>query len=236
MQSMEGQYDAATEALFDVTIKLEAKEKAYSTAEGEVGGLRRRLLLLEEEVEKSEERLAKAVSSLCRESLRADNAVRKRQQLENGNTANEEQSDMLESQLKEAKFMLEDSEMKYEDIFRKLGTLETELERTNERAEMVENKIIQLEEELKIVGQNLQSLEVSEEKAIQREEGYQKQINELRARLMATISRDENATMNIGRMNVKIDQVEDALLTEKLKIKKVSDDLNHTFDNMFIGI
>ena len=40
-------------------------------------------------------------------------------------------------------------------------------------------KIRELEEELKIVGQNLQQLEVSEEKAMAREENYQKQIREL---------------------------------------------------------
>ena len=130
--------------------------------------------------------------------------------------------------------MLEDSERKYEDISRKLGTLETELERTNERGEAVENKIISLEEELKVVGQNLQSLEVSEEKAILREENYQKQIRELRDRLKTAERRDENATMNIGRLNVKIDQIEESLLSEKLKIKKVSDDLNQTFDDMLI--
>ncbi len=232
MQALEGQYDTCSEAVFDVTMKFEAKEKAYSTAEGDVGNLSRRLLLLEDEVEKSEDRLAKAITSLCKESRRADQAVRKRQHLENSNSANEEQSDGLESQLKEARFMLEDSERKFEDISRKLGTLETELERTNERAEMVENKIVNLEEELKVVGQNLQSLEVSEEKAIEREENYQKQIKELRERLKAAERRDENATMNIGRLNIKIDQIEESLLTEKLKIKKVSDDLNQTFDDM----
>lgn len=231
-QALEGQYDSCMEALFDVTTKMEVKEKAYGIAEADVGSLSRRLLLLEDDVVKSEDRLAKAVMSLCLESKRADQAVRKRQHLENLNTANEENSDALESQLKEARFMLEDSERKFEDISRKLGTLETELERTNERCEMVENKIVNLEEELKIVGQNLQSLEVSEEKAIQREENYQKQIRELREKLKATERRDETATMNIGRLNVKIDQVEESLLTEKLKIKKVSDDLNQTFDDM----
>ena len=128
--------------------------------------------------------------------------------------------------------MLEDSERKYEDISRKMGTLEGELDRTNERAETVEDKIINLEEELKVVGQNLQSLEVSEEKAIQRQENYQKQIRELRDRLKDNEARDDNATMNIGRLNIKIDQTEEALLTEKLKIKKISDDLNQTFDDM----
>lgn len=232
MQSMEGQFDACTETLFDVSLKLEVKEKAFANAEGDVGGLSRRILLLEDEVEKSEERLAVNITKLCKESKRADLAVKKRQQLENLNSASEEQIDNLETQLKEAKFMLEESERKYEDISRKLGTMEAELERSNERADVGENKIISLEEELKLVGQNLQSLEVSEEKAIQREENYQKQMKDLISRLKIAETRDENATMNIGRLNIKIDQIEESLLSEKLKIKKVSDDLNQTFDDM----
>jgi len=110
MQSMEGQFDACTETLFDVSLKLEVKEKAFANAEGDVGGLSRRILLLEDEVEKSEERLAVNITKLCKESKRADLAVKKRQQLENLNSASEEQIDNLETQLKEAKFMLEESE------------------------------------------------------------------------------------------------------------------------------
>ena len=232
MQSMEGQYDSTAETLFDATIKLEAKEKAYSTAAAEAAGLNRRLWLLEEEVSKSEEKMAKAVYTLTKESKRADQAVRKRQELENRNTANEGESDELETKLKEAKAMLEDSEMKYEDIFRKLRTLETELNLANERAGAVENKIIQLEEELRVVGQNLQTLEVSEEKSKNREDGYQKNILDLRNRLQAAVQREENATMNIGRLNIKIDRNEESLLNEKLKIKRVSDDLAGVFDGM----
>ena len=59
--------------------------KAYSSAEGDVGGLSRRALLIEEEVERSEERLAKAVTELAKHSQRADAAIKKRQQLENLN-------------------------------------------------------------------------------------------------------------------------------------------------------
>merc|ERR1719150_3183520 len=56
MQSLEGQFDSCTEQLFEATVKLEQKEKAYSSAEGDVGGLARRALLIEEEVERSEEK------------------------------------------------------------------------------------------------------------------------------------------------------------------------------------
>ena len=99
---------------------------------------------------------------------------------------------------------LGDSESKYEDIARKLATLEADAQRGNERAEGAEKKIKDLEEELKVrerekeylkiysvifglikichllqsflpkvVGQNLQTLEVAEEKTFQREEKLQ---------------------------------------------------------------
>ena len=66
MQSMEGQFDSCTEQLFEVSTKPEMKDKSLSSAEGDVGSLSRRVLLLEEEVERSEERLAKAVTNLSR--------------------------------------------------------------------------------------------------------------------------------------------------------------------------
>ena len=91
----------------------------------------------------------------------------------------EEQVFELEHQLKEEKFMLGESELKYDDIARKLATMEAELERSNERGMLGEKKIVDLEEELRVIGQNLQQLEVSEEKALQREESLQTKIKNL---------------------------------------------------------
>ncbi len=51
---MEGQFDACTEDLFNQTIKLEDMEKKAGNAEGQVGDLARRLLLLEENAVKAE--------------------------------------------------------------------------------------------------------------------------------------------------------------------------------------
>merc|ERR1712241_173065 len=232
MQSLEGQFDSCTEQLFEATVKLEQKEKAYSSAEGDVGGLARRALLIEEEVERSEERLAKAVTELAKNSIRADAAIKQRQRLENQNSANEEQGDKLEAQLKEDKFTMAESERKYEDIAWKLATMEGELERSNDRATLGEKKIIDIEEELRVVGQNLQQLEVSEEKALQREENYQNQLHNLTESLKAAENREENAIMNIQRLNIRIDQIEEDLLAEKMKIKYVSDDLDQTFTTM----
>ena len=54
---------------------------------------------------------------------------------------------------------------------------ESDLERAEERGEMGETKIMELEEELKVVATNLKSLEVAEEKANQREVGADSSID-----------------------------------------------------------
>lgn len=232
-QFCESQYDTCCEQIFETTMKLEEKEKLFGNAEAEIGGLGRRIVLLEEEVERSEERLAKAVTELAHMSHRADSTIKKRQLLENSNSISEEQVFESEHQLKEEKFMLGESELKNDDIARKLATMEAELERSNERGTLGEKKIVDLEEELRVIGQNLQQLEVSEEKALQREESLQTKIKNLTASLKTAETREENAIMNIQRLNIRIDQLEEDLLNEKLKIKKTSDDLDSTFTELF---
>ena len=232
MQAMESKFDVCTEDLFNQTVKLEEMEKNAGNAESDVSTLRGRLCLLQENNEKQEERLARAILELARCCKRADNNVRKRIELENKVSTNEVSIDNLDKQLSESKVTLADSESKYEDIYRKLVTLEADAARGNERDEGAEMKIMDLEEELKVVGQNLQTLEVGEEKTIQREEKSQKEIKELVNKLKISVNRSEQAEMNIQRLNVRIDQVEEDILAEKYKMMKISDDLNQTFDDM----
>ena len=99
-------------------------------------------------------------------------------------------------------------------------------------ADAAEKKITDIEERLKVVGQNMQTLEVGEEKTMQREETLQSEIMELRNKLKASEYLGEQAEMNIQRLNVRIDQTEEDLLGEKMKIKKISDELNQTFEDM----
>jgi len=232
MQTMESQFDVCTEDLFNQTIKLEEMEKKAGNAEGEVSALRSRLILLQENNEKQEDRLCKATLELAGSCKRADGAVKKRIELENEVSSNEESIDGLDKQLEESKLNLAASESKFDDISRKLATLEADAARAFERADAAEKKIGDIEEELRVVGQNLQTLEVGEEKTIQREEKLQAEIMDLRNKLKASDYRGEQAEMNIQRLNVRIDQTEEDLLSEKMKIKKVSDELNQVFDDM----
>jgi chromosome segregation ATPase len=55
----------------------------------------------------------------------------------------------------------EDADRKYDEVAKRLQQCETELERAEERAENGETKIMELEEELRVVANNLKSLEAS---------------------------------------------------------------------------
>ena len=51
--------------------------------------------------------------------------------------------------------------------------MEDELKRTDERVKIAETRVVDVESELQNIGENQKTLEVSEEKARQREDKYQ---------------------------------------------------------------
>ena len=232
IQQTESAFDVATEDLFNQTIKLEEMEKKAGNAEGQVGDLARRLLLMEEQAIRSEERLAISVTNLANTSIMADKSLADQNDLMNVCGKKNENNDDLEKQLKDAIFTKTESENKYETLAQKLKIKEAENDRSNARADEIECKFVDIEDELKEVGQKQQNLEVGEEKSLEREEVLQKQIKELMTKLKTANENSENSEMDISRLNVRIDKVEEDLVVEKMKIKQVSDDLNKCFDDM----
>merc|ERR1712229_29350 len=99
-----------------------------------------------------------------------------------------------------------------------------------ERAELAEKNLKGIEDELETVGENMKQLEKSAEKALEREEKLVEKIYSLQYK--NTEAKFEYGEMNITKLNQRIDDIEDEIYREKLKIKKCSDELNDTFDDM----
>ena len=79
----------------------------------------------------------------------------------------------------------------------------------------------------------MKQLEISAEKAQEREDKLKDKIHQLMDRLKIAEACYEYGEMNITKFNLhRIDDIEDEIYREKLKIKKVSDELNETFDDM----
>nr|XP_012144664.1 PREDICTED: tropomyosin-2 isoform X1 [Megachile rotundata] len=201
-------------------------------AESEVAALNRRIQLLEEDLERSEERLATATAKLAEASQAADESERIRKALENRTNMEDDRVSLLEQQLAQAKLIAEEADKKYEEVARKLVMMEQDLERAEEKAELSEGKIVELEEELRVVGNNLKSLEVSEEKATQREETFVGQVKILDSQLKEAEARAEFAERSVQKLQKEVDRLEDELVHEKEKYKYICDDLDLTFTEL----
>merc|ERR1712209_302873 len=135
-------------------------------------------------------------------------------------------------ELKAVRTQAEDADKKYDEVQKKLVQTEADLERTEERAEVGEIKIVELEEELRVVANNLKSLEVSEEKANQREASNKEQIKTLTAKLKQAEARAEFAEKSVQKLQKEVDRLEDELASEQDKLKGITEELEQTFAEM----
>merc|ERR1719342_1551842 len=138
----------------------------------------------------------------------------------------------LAEELKEAQKMAEDADRKYDETQKKMSDVERALEVSDERATTGEFKIVELEEELKVVANNLKSLEVSEDKANQRESYYKDEIKRLTAKLKQYDTRAEFAERSVQKLQKEVGRLEDELVGEQEKFKAITEELDQTFAEM----
>jgi len=89
-----------------------------------------------------------------------------------------------------------------------------------------------LEEELKVVGNNMKSLEISESEASAREEAYEETIRDLNERLKDTENKAAEFERQTNKMQKENEALEDELLQAKEKYKCLSDELESTLTDI----
>jgi len=224
--------DKASEQLADVTTKLEAANKQSADSELEISALQRRIFLITEDHAKTEERLKQISEQLAEKSKQADESENGRKKFESLGFENDEKIALLEKQLAEALLIAADADKRFDETNRRLAIMEVDLERTEDRAEAAETKILELEEELKVVGNNMKALEISEQEAIQREESYAEQIKECTTRLKEAEQRADLGERTMAKLQKEVDRLEEELLEEKDKYKDMSDELEQTLNDL----
>merc|ERR1712059_110316 len=161
----------------------------------------------EEEDKKSADTLCNTITKLALTSKSADNVLKAVKVVESTCMNNEVTIEELDKNLRATIKMAHDNEQKLDELSRKLGVQEAELKRGLERAELAE-------------------------KNLKREEKLVEKIYSLQSKYKTTEARFEYGEMNITKLNQRIDDIEDEIYREKLKIKKCSDELDDTFDDM----
>jgi len=232
VQKLETNLEETMEKLQASNTKMEEAESEFKDKDDDVNAQARRVLLLEEESRISVEKLATTVMKLALMSKDADNIVKNCRTWESKTMNNEVEIEELDKNTREARRIGTDNEMKYDNLARSLAMMMDELKRADERVKNAEEKVNLIETELGAIGENQKQLEVSEEKARRREEKYQDQIKQINIRLKQAEARSEYAEMNISKLHLRIDELEDEIIREKLKINAVSGQLDDTFNEM----
>merc|ERR1719348_1155629 len=179
---------------------MDEAEKEFKDKDDDVNAAARRCVLMEGEATVSVEKLATTVMKLALMSKEADNIIKGARHWESKNMNNEMEIETLETNLKEAKRIASDNEMKSDNLARSLAMMEDELKRAEERVKIAEERVVK--------------------------------IKQLNIRLKESDSRSEYAEMNITKLHLRIDELEDEIIREKLKINAVSGQLDDTFNEM----
>merc|ERR1712037_59376 len=145
------------------------------------------------------------VTKLALASKDADGILKKVKYFESKTMNSEVGIEEADKNLRETTKMASDNEQKLDELTRKLGVQEDELKRANERAELAEGKLRDVEQELESVGDNMKQLEISAEKATEREEKLVDKIHTLMERLKVAEARFEYGEMNVSKLNLRID-------------------------------
>merc|ERR1711936_497087 len=153
--------DETTDKLNKANESYEEKDKMHKEVEGDISALARRIMLMEEESKKAEVSLANTVTKLALSSKQADEVLKKVKVFESKCMNNEVTIEELDKNLRQTAKLASDNEQKLDELSRKFGVQEDELERATARAELAENNLKGVEEELQNVGENMKSLEKS---------------------------------------------------------------------------
>merc|ERR1712046_73208 len=150
---------------------------------------------------KAEVNLANTVTKLALSSKQADEGLKKVKVVESKCMNNEVTLEELDKNLRQTTKMASDNEQKLDELTRKLGVQEEELKRAIERAELAEGKLKSIEEEK-----------------------LKEKIGSIQNKYKLSEGRFEYGEMNITKLNQRIDDIEDEIYREKIKIKKVADE------------
>lgn len=232
IQAMSDDLDIAQEEL-NGKLKLgEQKDKIASEAEAEIAALNRRILLLEEDLERTSERLKTTTVQLGDASTMADGNERQRRGLETSTQVAEHGAYELELQLKESKMIMVEADRKFDEVTRKLAMAEADMGRTEQRCQDGEDKIVEIEEELRVMGSNLKSFEASDEKARHREDSYNNSIDTLQKRLKDAEARAEYAERSVHKLQDEVVRLEEDLIKEREAYNQVVVDLDGALDEL----
>merc|ERR1711892_1164959 len=187
--------------------------------------MQRKIKLLEDNIERNQDRLEIITRNLQNATETLGSSDDGRQAIETKYESTAEKIEPLEKQVAEAKKIAEESDQNCEEIVRKLVLAEHHKDRAEDRAGRSDDKIRGLEEELNYIGKSMKTLSVSGDNSADKEDDNEDQVRELKQRFSSAEVRAETADRAVQRLQKELDVMQDGMLKEKTKKKRMEEDM-----------
>merc|ERR1712183_1094431 len=183
---------------------------------------------LEDQLDQAESKLVATESNLHLSLTRLDEVQRAKGVLVEIGKAEDELSARLTKELNELTARNDECEQKIEAINTQIEELEGTIDTEDERAVNAENRVKELEVEVLLVGQNLKTMEISEDQSNVRDSEYTAKIADLTTKLQSFQEKAEKFEELNSELEKTQDDPEQKLTDEKDKYEATKRDLDLT--------
>lgn len=226
------EYDDAITACLKATEKQEAIDEEYGVFELQLQELTRRDALLIAETTRVNERLVEVLDKLAVTETNLENNERVMKVKEAQALSFDEKGTLVESQLEEAVLIAEESHRKQDDAERKLRMVQNELERVTDKADEYESKIKDFDDDLLSSNKKLRDLEEFSVDCSTKEDAYEEELHRLRKDLEDQDTRAEFGERTVEKLENTVDRLSDEYLSEKMKFKDLSVQLDTALNDI----
>jgi len=229
---IEDQLDETISTHKNTQDRLEIVDKEVVDAELQVGALKRRIALLDEETTRSDARLKENLEKLTNIEKAYNECEEGKRLAEQQAFQNEEAAEQMETQLEEAREIAQTSNHKYEEVERKLKIVQNDLDRIIERAEEFESKSQATEDELRGTQEKVREMEHVVAENSDKEDSYENKVKGLQDEFKLSDTRAEFAERSVDKLEATIDDLIGQLYQEKLNYRSISEKLDTTLNDM----
>ncbi|XP_022108277.1 tropomyosin isoforms c/e-like isoform X5 [Acanthaster planci] len=224
--------DVAREEAMELRrLNAEFKQK-LEIAEAEKDDLVRKTQLQDDDITRLTEQKESLSGKLTQVEEQAELHIRATKALETRGMADDDKINELETKVRSYKEAAEESDRKYDEVFRKLTVTEQDLERSDERCKDLDCKLVELTEQVSNLQAAHKSAEARYEKASDAEEQLLVRVQELTAEKEALANQEEFTNRSFKTLQVQLESAEDELLQEKERLKGMTDEVERVMQEL----
>lgn len=229
---LEEELDQTMTAMRIAQESAEESDKQIVDWELQITALSRRLTLLNEEKDRNEERTKMNTVKMTEFERMYEEHEQGRKTAEGQCQTLDEQLELNEVALIEARQVAEDSNHKYEESVRKVKIVSHQLGCIIERAEDFEHGARETETKVKELQEQVKEIEVVNLAKQEKEDTLEAKIHELSERYHLSDSRAEFSERSVDKLETTIDNLLNELYAQKMSYKSISEKLDSTLNEM----